>query len=55
MPGLKVAVVMGGPGAEREVSIARLLQHQNGDGAALHVVTHEARQGALAAALATIA
>ena len=41
--------------AEREVSIARLLQHQNGDGAALHVVTHEARQGALAAALATIA
>ena len=31
--------------AEREVSIARLLQHQNGDGAALHVVTHEARAG----------
>ncbi len=41
--------------AEREVSIARLLQHQNGDGAALHVVTHEARQGSLADALATIA
>ena len=38
--------------AEREVSIARLLQHQNGDGAALHVVTHEARQGALDEALA---
>jgi homoserine dehydrogenase len=41
--------------AEREVSVARLLQHQNGDGAALHVVTHEARQGALDDALATIA
>jgi homoserine dehydrogenase len=40
---------------EREVSIARLLQHANGDGAALHVVTHEARQGALDDALATIA
>jgi homoserine dehydrogenase len=41
--------------AEREVSVARLLQHANGDGAALHVVTHEARQGALDEALATIA
>ena len=41
--------------AEREVSVARLLQHQNGDGAALHVVTHEARQGALDDALAAIA
>ncbi len=41
--------------AEHDVSIARLLQHQNGDGAALHVVTHEARQGALAGALAKIA
>ncbi len=41
--------------AEREVSVARLLQHQNGDGAALHVVTHEARQGALDEALAAIA
>ncbi len=40
--------------AERDVSIARLLQHANGDGAALHVVTHEARAGALADALATI-
>jgi homoserine dehydrogenase len=37
--------------AEREISIARLLQHQNGDGAALHVVTHEAKVGALRAAL----
>ena len=34
--------------AEREISIARLLQHQNGDGAAVHVVTHEAREGSLA-------
>jgi homoserine dehydrogenase len=40
--------------AEREVSVARLLQHQNGDGAALHVVTHETRQGALDEALAAI-
>jgi homoserine dehydrogenase len=40
--------------AEREISIARLLQHQNGDGAALHVVTHEARLGALEEALAAI-
>src|SRR5579871_5687068 len=40
--------------AERNVSIARLLQHQNGDGAALHVVTHETRQGALDEALAAI-
>ncbi len=41
--------------AERDVSVARLLQHANGDGAALHVVTHEARQGALDEALAAIA
>ena len=34
------------------ISIARLLQHPNGDGAALHVVTHEARAGALDEALA---
>jgi homoserine dehydrogenase len=40
--------------AEREVSIARLLQHANGDGAALHVVTHEAREGSLKEALAAI-
>ena len=31
--------------AERDVSIARLHQHPNGDGAALHVVTHETRAG----------
>jgi homoserine dehydrogenase len=37
--------------AQRDVSIARLLQQPNGDGAALHVVTHEARTGALAEAL----
>jgi homoserine dehydrogenase len=38
----------------REVSIARLLQHQNGDGAVLHVVTHEARSGSLDEALGAI-
>jgi homoserine dehydrogenase len=37
--------------ARHDISIARLLQHQNGDGAALHVVTHEARIGALVDAL----
>ena len=41
--------------AERDISIARLLQHANGDGAALHVVTHEARAGALGEALDAIA
>ena len=40
--------------ANREISIARLLQHQNGQGAALHVVTHEARAGALDDALAAL-
>jgi len=40
--------------ADREISIARLLQHQNGDGAALHVVTHEAKVGALREALAAV-
>src|SRR5205085_10274142 len=40
--------------ADREISIARLLQHQNGDGAALHVVTHQARAGALEDALAAL-
>jgi homoserine dehydrogenase len=40
--------------AEREVSVARLLQHQNGDGAALHVVTHDTSQGRLDQALAAI-
>jgi homoserine dehydrogenase len=40
--------------AQREISIARLLQHQNGSGAALHVVTHEARVGALDQALVAL-
>jgi homoserine dehydrogenase len=40
--------------AEREISIARLLQHPNGGGATLHVVTHEAREGSLSEALAAI-
>jgi homoserine dehydrogenase len=40
--------------AQREISIARLLQHQNGSGAALHVVTHEARLGALDDALVAL-
>src|SRR5262245_45753726 len=40
--------------AERGISVARILQHQNGDGAAVHVVTHETREGALADALAAI-
>jgi homoserine dehydrogenase len=37
--------------AKREISVARLLQRQNGTGAVLHVVTHEAKSGALAEAL----
>jgi homoserine dehydrogenase len=37
--------------AQREVSIARLVQRPNGNGATLHLVTHEARAGALDAAL----
>jgi homoserine dehydrogenase len=36
------------------ISIARLLQHQTEEGAALHVVTHEAREGSLAVALDAI-
>ena len=40
--------------AARDVSIARILQHANGDGAAIHVVTHEAREGSLDDALAAI-
>jgi homoserine dehydrogenase len=40
--------------AERNVSIARLLQHPNGEGAVLHVVTHEARAGSLKEALDAI-
>ncbi len=35
----------------RGVSVARLLQRPNGNGATLHIVTHEARAGALAEAL----
>jgi homoserine dehydrogenase len=41
--------------AERDISIARLVQHPNGTGASLHVVTHEARAGALDGALDAIA
>src|SRR5712692_9434890 len=41
--------------AKRDISIARLLQQPNGDGGAvLHVVTHEARSGALSEALDAI-
>jgi homoserine dehydrogenase len=40
--------------AEREISIARIMQHQNGDGASIHVVTHEARSGSLDDALAAM-
>ena len=40
--------------AERDISVARLIQHQNGNGVALHVVTHEARAGALDDALRRI-
>jgi homoserine dehydrogenase len=40
--------------AERDISIARILQHTNGDGAAVHVVTHETREGSLKDALAAI-
>jgi homoserine dehydrogenase len=40
--------------ATRDVSIARILQHANGNGAAIHVVTHEAREGSLDDALAAI-
>ena len=41
--------------AERDISVARLLQHANGNGAALHVITHEARAGSLDDALDAIA
>jgi homoserine dehydrogenase len=37
--------------AQRDISIARLLQRPNGNGASLHVVTHEGRAGALDDAL----
>jgi homoserine dehydrogenase len=40
--------------ATRDVSIARILQHANGNGAAIHVVTHEAREGSLDDALTAI-
>ena len=40
--------------ARREISIARLLQHQNGNGAELLVVTHQARAGALDDALTAL-
>jgi hypothetical protein len=40
--------------AQRDVSIARLLQLPNGNGAALHVVTHESRAGALDDALVAL-
>jgi homoserine dehydrogenase len=41
--------------AARDVSVARLLQHANGVGAVIHVVTHEALEGSLGEALAAIA
>jgi homoserine dehydrogenase len=41
--------------AAHGVSVARLVQHQSDGGATLHVVTHEAPSGQVAAALAEIA
>ena len=52
VPGVLARVTMELAG--RDISVARILQHQNGDGAAVHVVTHETREGALAEALAAI-
>jgi homoserine dehydrogenase len=40
--------------ARYAISVARLVQHQDGSGATLHVVTHEAAAGALGAALAEL-
>src|SRR3954454_15255652 len=40
--------------AAHNVSVARLVQHEQNGGAALHVVTHEAKAGDMAAALAEI-
>ena len=40
--------------ARHDISVARLVQHQDGSGATLHVVTHEAAAGALADALAEL-
>ncbi len=37
--------------ARHAISVARLVQHQDGSGATLHVVTHEAAAGSLVAAL----
>lgn len=41
--------------SQRQISVARLLQHANGNGVALHVITHEARTGDLEEALAAVA
>ncbi|MFN8186158.1 MAG: homoserine dehydrogenase [Gaiellales bacterium] len=41
--------------ASHDVSVARLVQYQLGDDAALHIVTHDARTGDVGAALAEIA
>jgi homoserine dehydrogenase len=40
--------------AQHDISIARLLQQPNGDGATLHVITHEAASGSLQAALSAL-
>jgi homoserine dehydrogenase len=40
--------------ARHAISVARLVQHQDGSGATLHVVTHEAAAGSLADALAEL-
>jgi homoserine dehydrogenase len=40
--------------ADQTISVARLVQNQTADGAALHIVTHEAPAGSLAAALEAI-
>ncbi len=40
--------------ARHSISVARLVQHQAGSGATLHVVTHEASAGALSSALAEL-
>jgi homoserine dehydrogenase len=41
--------------AAHGVSVARLIQHEITEGAALHIVTHQAPTGAVEAALADIA
>jgi homoserine dehydrogenase len=40
--------------AQHDISIARLLQQPDGDGATLHVITHEASSGSLQAALSAL-